>query len=58
MSAISCILIALILVEIILFYVWIRLVKLDDKEIDEHTRLVNVGTEECLKRRIPIREIL
>lgn len=58
MSAINCILIALMLIEIILFYVWIRLVKLDDKEIDEYTRLVNVGTEECLKRRIPIREIL
>lgn len=58
MSAISCIIIALILVEIILFYAWIRLVQLDGKEIDEHIRLVEVGTEECLKRRIPIREIL
>lgn len=58
MSAIHCILIALMLVEIILFYAWIRLAAVDGKEIDEHIRLVEVGTEECLKRRIPIREIL
>lgn len=58
MSAISCILIALMLVEIILLCPMIYLYRLFCKEADETSRLIGVSTDECLKRHILLGSVL
>lgn len=58
MSAISCILIALMLVEIILLFPMIYLFHLFCKEADEGIRLTGAATDECLKRHIPLGSVL
>ncbi|CRH64177.1 Uncharacterised protein [Chlamydia trachomatis] len=58
MSAISCILIALMLVEIILLFPMIYLYRLFCKEADETSRLIRASTDECLKRHIPLGAVL
>lgn len=58
MSAISCILIALMLVEIILLFPMIYLYRLFCREADETSRLIRVSTDECLKRHIPLGAVL
>lgn len=58
MSAISCILIALILVEIILLFPMIYLFHLFCKEADEGIRLTGAATDECLKRHISLGSII
>lgn len=58
MSAISCILIALMLIEIILLFPMIYLAHLFCKEADETSRLIGVSTDECLKRHIPLGAVL
>lgn len=58
MSAISCILIALMLIEIILLFPMIYLSHLFCKEADETSRLIRASTDECLKRHIPLGAVL
>ena len=58
MSAISCILIALMLVEIILLFPMIYLYRLFCRESDDGIRLIGAATDECLKRHIPLGAIL
>lgn len=58
MSAISCILIALMLIEIILLFSMIYLSHLFCREADETSRLIRVSTDECLKRHIPLGAVL
>lgn len=58
MSAISCILVALMLVEIILLFPMIYLAHLFGKEADETSRLIRVSTDECLKRHILLGSVL
>lgn len=58
MSVISCILIALMLIEIILLFPMIYLYRLFCKEADETSRLIRASTDECLKRHIPLGAVL
>lgn len=58
MSAINCILIALMLIEIILLFPMIYLFHLFCKEADEGIRLTGAATDECLKRHIPLGSII
>lgn len=58
MSAISYIIIALILVEIILLFPMFYLFHLFCKEADETSRLIGVSTDECLKRHILLGSVL
>ncbi|WP_176606082.1 hypothetical protein [Gardnerella vaginalis] len=58
MSAISCILIALMLIEIILLFPMIYLYRLFCREADEGIRLTGAATDECLKRHIPLGAII
>lgn len=58
MSAISCILVVLMLIEIILLFPMIYLFHLFCKEADETSRLIRVSTDECLKRHIPLGAVL
>lgn len=58
MSAINCILIALMLVEIILLFPMIYLYRLFCREADETSRLIRVSTDECLKRHISLGAVL
>lgn len=58
MSAISCILIALMLIEIILLFPMIYLFHLFCKEADEGIRLTGAATDECLKRHISLGSVL
>lgn len=58
MSAISCILIALMLIEIILLFPMIYLFHLFCKEADEGIRLTGAATDECLKRHISLGSII
>lgn len=58
MSAIHCILIALMLIEIILSFPMIYLFHLFCKEADEGIRLTGAATDECLKRHILLGSVL
>lgn len=58
MSAINCILIALMLIEIILLFPMIYLFHLFCKEADEGIRLTGAATDECLKRHISLGSII
>ena len=58
MSAIHCILIALMLIEIILLCLMLYLYRLFCRETDEGIRLTGAATDECLKRHIPLGAII